>query len=340
MNSLWNIGDGQTFIDGNNRQELMFKINRSSDSFNTSTLELFLPIIASYYLLVSTLLLNPKKRLNERLTIYLALFVFIPAFLLSIQDYLPYRSSLSFPEFLLTNLVVSTTIFGIFSIIASRKSEHPFTLQKLKRKRVFVHTNDWDLLAVSFSLLLFIAIYLITLFKLIIPAPSLIISYLIIPAYFIWYPLENFKDMSKDNIVKTGKVFLLALTVTVASIFIYEGFTWGLFFPSLNFFLPISFVAGGLIAGITTAILLNRIVKSMLVVLASSILGTMLSGVLFGLFGIEGVTGALNGLVLLGIWGVVFISFELVGVIIGIFFIRKRKRIAVEDNQVVVPIHF
>jgi uncharacterized membrane protein YozB (DUF420 family) len=45
-------------------------------------------------------------------------------------------------------------------------------------------------------------------------------------------------------------------------------------------------------------------------------------------------------LVLLGIWGVVFISFELVGVIIGIFFIRKRKRIAVEDNQVVVPIHF
>jgi hypothetical protein len=77
-----------------------------------------LPILACYFFLGGSMFVASSK-LDSRLRIYLPLFLFSPAFFLSIQTFLPYRSSLSIPEFLLTNLIISTATFGLFSMISS-----------------------------------------------------------------------------------------------------------------------------------------------------------------------------------------------------------------------------
>jgi len=77
-----------------------------------------LPIILCYYFLGATLFLNPKSRMQEILTVYLSLFVFIPTFFIGIQDFLPYRSLLSIPETLLTNLITSIGFLGFSTILS------------------------------------------------------------------------------------------------------------------------------------------------------------------------------------------------------------------------------
>jgi len=327
LHNLWTV-ENATFANSSYSQEINFNLQRSGNSFSTAILEVFMPIIGSYYLLVSTLILDPKRRLNERLTIYLALFVFVPAFLLGIQSYLPYRSSLSIPEFLLTNLVISTTIFGIFSIIGNRLGEHALlnilASKRSKRTRVFIHNNDWDILGVVLALLFFGGVYISTLFRVLIPAPSLLISYLILPAYVIWYPVENFKDTSLNNILTTLKGFILATVITIASFFFALIYPLAILIRATNFFIPVAFIIGGVVAGFLVGIYLNRYIKSFSLVLFSSVFGSMLAGALSGSFGIEGVEGISNGAVIFGIWGIVIFIFEMLGAILGIYFYRAR----------------
>jgi hypothetical protein len=77
-----------------------------------------IPIILCYFVLSATLFLDPKSKMQEILTIYLSLFVFIPQFFIGIQAFLPYKSLLTIPEILLTNLITSLSFFGVSTILS------------------------------------------------------------------------------------------------------------------------------------------------------------------------------------------------------------------------------
>ena len=106
-----------------------------------------LPIILCYFLLGCSLII-PRKKLNSRLEVYLSLFVFAPMFLLMIQIFLPCRSSFSIPEVLLVNLMISTGIFAIASILSRRA----YTNETEKHKLL---PEDIAALTISLSILLF-----------------------------------------------------------------------------------------------------------------------------------------------------------------------------------------
>ncbi len=78
------------------------------------------PTIACYCMLFATLLLSGEKALRNRLTAYVSIFVFASTFLMTIQGYLPLRVSLSIPEVLIENLIISTVIFAILSFVKVR----------------------------------------------------------------------------------------------------------------------------------------------------------------------------------------------------------------------------
>ena len=82
-------------------------------------IEFVLPIILCYYLLGGTLLLTKKSDISVRLRVYLSLFLFAPMFFIAIQPFMPYRSTLSITEYLLTNLIVSSAIYSIFTMSGS-----------------------------------------------------------------------------------------------------------------------------------------------------------------------------------------------------------------------------
>ncbi len=271
-------------------------IQRTGNAFNIAFLEFIVPIIACYYLLGATLMLDPKKQLNERLVIYVALFVFVPTFLLAIQNYLPYRSSLSFPELLLTNLIIGNAIFGVFSIVGKRKG---WSFSGVKRLKNFeIHHNNWDLVGVTLCLLFFMLIYVYTLFGKIALEASFIISYFIIPAYVIWFPFENIKKISIKKCSKSIKALFMGTTILTASFFI------ALFLDSL-----IVLLIGSIVAGLSVGLYLRKVAKSALLSLLSGVLGTMLTGTLAGLFfgqilfGTSGLSAVLTGIIFLGVWG-------------------------------------
>ncbi len=262
-------------------------INRTSDALNSVILELFAPIIACYLLLATTLLLDPKKHMNERLTIYLALFVFVPTFLFAIQNYLPFRSSLSFPELLLSNLVISTTIFAVFSIIGKFKT---WTLPW----NVRIHHNVWDLLAVLSSLILLLLTYYATLFGKINPAASFVFSYCIIPAFMIWFPFENFKHTTiKGN--KSVLAFLFSLFLMLFWAFI----AW--YFNSV-----FTLIIGGVFCGTFVGVYLDKEARVAITSGISVIVSVIMAG---GVISIANsflgtpFTEVYSGILLLGLWG-------------------------------------
>jgi len=83
------------------------------------SLQFLVPIVLCYLFLGGSMLL-PTQNLDTRLRVYLPLFVFSPTFFFAIQSYLPRRSSLSIPEFLLTYLIVCTSVFGFISMLRFR----------------------------------------------------------------------------------------------------------------------------------------------------------------------------------------------------------------------------
>lgn len=75
-----------------------------------------LPIVLSFYLLGSSIFIK-RSRINRRLTVHFSLFLFAAPFLFAIQAFLPYRSALSLPEFLISILMTGNCWFIIMSII-------------------------------------------------------------------------------------------------------------------------------------------------------------------------------------------------------------------------------
>ncbi|MCJ7770843.1 hypothetical protein MUP37_04610 [Candidatus Bathyarchaeota archaeon] len=92
-----------------------------SRSENESILWLLIaPTIACSYVLISTILPRRRLTLANRLLVYISLLAFGPTFLMAIQSYLPFRASLSIPEVLAENLIISTAIFSALSLLQAQ----------------------------------------------------------------------------------------------------------------------------------------------------------------------------------------------------------------------------
>jgi len=168
-------------------------------------LQFLLPIIACYYLLGATLILE-TRRLSERLRVYLSLFIFAPTFMFTIQKFLPFRLSLALPEFLLTNLLVSTAIFGIFSMIGNRTT----TNRNIGNHR---NTIRIDIAAAVLSLFIFPVLYVVTMFKRI-DIRGAFVTYLIIQSYIYWLFLRIPRKRTKHTLLTY--VVLLLIPIIVA----------------------------------------------------------------------------------------------------------------------------
>ncbi len=276
--SAW-IAENQT------TKQLDVSLNRTPNALSSIILELLIPIIACYFLLAATLLLDPKKYLNERLTIYLALFVFVPTFFFAIQNYLPFRASLSFPELLLSNLVISTTIIGVFSIIGKVKN---WSLPWNAR----IHHNVWDLLAIIISFFVLLLTYCLTLFGKITPAASFVFSYCIVPAFMIWFPFEN---LNKRKLGEKRNV--IAFFGSFISMFFWASIAWH--FDSVLFLM-----IGGVISGVFTGLYLKvrvALISSISVIISVVLAGGIIS-IANALIGVD-FTEVYNGILLIGLWG-------------------------------------
>lgn len=108
-----------------------------------------LPVVLCYWLLGASLFMDPTSRMQEILTLYLSLFVFVPTFFFAIQGFQPYRSILSIPEILLTNLITSLGLLGISTMMSGHRKE-----MKIKRYKIPV---EW--FSLISALLFFIVLY-------------------------------------------------------------------------------------------------------------------------------------------------------------------------------------
>jgi hypothetical protein len=164
-------------IAGTPTNEVVFTLEKSQDRLINDVLYSLAPILGCYYLLGATLILNPKDDLNARLRIYLSLFVFSSTFLFALQSFLPFHSSITFPEMLLSNLTVSTAIFTIFSIIAN-KVNNPWNL----REKMGFYSKS-DSVGLIFALLVFLIFYGVTLFGKLNLVTATVFTYVITPSY-------------------------------------------------------------------------------------------------------------------------------------------------------------
>lgn len=207
LKDLWRVDNGLIPISNRGQNEVSFIIQRSSNSQILAVTQFLLPIIACYYLLGATLILDPEKQLAERLRIYLSLFVFAPTFFMAMQNFLPYRSSLSFPEFFLTNLIISNTIFGIFSIIGNKIGPSISHQSRLSK---------WDGWAGTLALLVFLVIYVGTLSQKMTIPTSLILTYVVIPSYT--FPLIFFTP--KEQIIEKKLLYVAYIILLLLPAFI------------------------------------------------------------------------------------------------------------------------
>jgi hypothetical protein len=196
--------------------EVAFIVQRSLNTTVVALLQFIIPIFACYYLLGSSLMLKSENQISERLTIYIALFVFIPTFFLAIQQFLPYRSSLSFPEFLLVNLLLSTSILGIFSIIGNQKEAYRIPVEGFRTKKL-AHSK-WDLYGAAISLFSCMALYILTVMSNITPSLSLIFV-LVLPSYIFWqFFIRPMEELRKE---KWSYVLQLAVPIVIMIVIVW-----------------------------------------------------------------------------------------------------------------------
>ncbi|MGA9387622.1 MAG: hypothetical protein WBV70_02210 [Candidatus Bathyarchaeia archaeon] len=203
---LWHTNSDFIPISSISSSELDFSITRSSGILNIYVLEFLVPTIACYYLLGATLMLNPEKHLSERLRVYVSLFVFVPVFLIAIRNILPYRSTLSFPELLLVNLVLSNAIFAIFSIVGRMKAS-PAGPRIITLYRHKPPLSEWDIAGVILSLLFLSVTYGLTLLSKVNTSTSLLLSYLVLPSYICSFPFL----ITRKQFAKRWRWFLLII---------------------------------------------------------------------------------------------------------------------------------
>ncbi|MCJ7423418.1 hypothetical protein MUP01_04015 [Candidatus Bathyarchaeota archaeon] len=220
LNDLWYTNSNLIPTSSISSKELSFSITRSSGTITIYFLEFLAPIIACYYLLGSTLMLDLKKHLSERLWVHVSLFVFVPLFLLAIRDFLPYRSTLSFPEFLLVNLVLSNAIFAIFSIVGRMKAA-PVVPQIIRLYRHEPSLSGWDAAGLFLSVLFFVVTYAFTIMRKVNIPASLLLSYLVIPGYICSIPFLITRKQFAERWRRYLFMVLLALLPAIILLIIW-----------------------------------------------------------------------------------------------------------------------
>jgi hypothetical protein len=188
------------------RNEAVFDLEKSQNRLITDILYSLAPILGCYYLLGATLILNPRKNLGGRLRIYLSLFIFSSSFLFTLQAHLPFHSSLTFPELLISNLTVSTAIIAIFSIVGN-KPRKPW---EFKSKEIGFHSK-WDTIGLFLALLFFVIFHFFTLYGKMNFSSSLVYSYIIAPSYVFAYLFNIPKRQISEHKLKWLLYLIAAL---------------------------------------------------------------------------------------------------------------------------------
>ncbi len=203
LRDSWRSNDFTIPLEYTMANEVGFTIEKSLDAKIITAVQLLAPILACYYLLGATLILNPRENLSSRLRIYLSLFVFSSSFFITIQGSLPYHSSLTFPEFLLVNLTISTAIYSIFSMIGSK----PKLPWEFKEKVGFL--SKWDRRGWMLALIILLILYLTILIGKLNITASLVFSYFMLPSYMYAF----FFNLPKENLIKNKKSILIFLLI-------------------------------------------------------------------------------------------------------------------------------
>jgi len=215
LRDIWRADDARIPTQYTKVNEVGFVVEKNWDARLLTGVQLLAPVVVCYYLLGATLMLDPKKDLNGRLRIYLSLFVFASTFLIAVQPLLPYHSSLTFPEFLLTNLTISTAILGIGSIVGySKKSERTSCSEKQMAPQFF---NIWDAIASIISLALFIVLFYVSLFGKMNIVASFFFSYGILPSY-IYGP---FLIARREDLIKGKKTLAVVFVLFLIPALLY-----------------------------------------------------------------------------------------------------------------------
>ena len=174
LNELWHLDHGMKIpIHQLAEKEVSFIIQRSSNVMWKEVVQFLVPIVSCYYLLGATSFLK-KEHLVEKLSIHLSLIIFSSVFLISIPN-VPYNLSLL--ETLISILIVSTVIFGIFSIMSN-----------LYNKSI----RMWNLGPSMVSLIVFTTFYTITFAGKLDPLIFSILLLVIVPAYIYGYIIKNY----------------------------------------------------------------------------------------------------------------------------------------------------
>lgn len=92
------------------------QIARNTDT-NSTVFPLILLVVMLFFVLGGTLLVEPKK-LNERLTVYLAIFIFVAGFFFSLSSIVPYRIGFTSIEILFLYLVIGSGLLTVGSFFS------------------------------------------------------------------------------------------------------------------------------------------------------------------------------------------------------------------------------
>jgi hypothetical protein len=283
-----------------NERKIVIDFVRSDNSFRYNFLIFLLPIIAIYYFFGASLIVDPKTHLNERLTMYVSILFFVPVFLISIQSLIPYRTSISFPEILLINLIISCAIMTGCSFVGKYKVT-------MNRYPWIKPAARWDLIGVAFSMvsLFFLYIYAVPQIPV---QPSFIFLYLIIPAYIFW-SLAKIRPPTRQEGIKIFVSFIIGFLISLMF------YVTSLFTNSIILQLIMT-CSGSLLAGLTFGYIVGNLKISVFLGFVSGILWSILLGVYIGSL-VNGYTGAINGMISLGVIGGVYAPFSAFGGLIG-----------------------
>ena len=92
------------------------------DSLNV--LPIVLLILALFFVLGGTMVVESKRKLNERVTVFLAILVFAASFFFTLGSMIPYRCGFTIAEILVLALVVGSALFTVGSFLSKAIGEH------------------------------------------------------------------------------------------------------------------------------------------------------------------------------------------------------------------------
>lgn len=283
-------------------RKMVITLDRSDNSFKYDFLIFLLPILAIYYFFGASLLIDPKTHFNERLTMYVSLLFFVPVFLISIQTLIPYRTSISFPEILLINLIISSAIMTVCSIVGKYKAS-------MNRDPCAKPELRWDMFGVAAALVCLFLLYVYAVPQ--IPLqPSFIFVYGIVPAYVFWSLAKIQTGVSsREQALKTIRSFVIGLTISL--IF----YLFSLFSGSVGVQLSLTF-SGSFLAGLLFGFTVRNLRISVFLGFISGILWSIILGAYIGSI-FNGFAGAISGIISLGLLGGIYAPFSAFGGLIG-----------------------